>query len=583
MTTSLPRLLFPALLGAALAAQDTTTRTAAAANRFVPEDSVFAVRIAAPSVWKRQFQKTQVVKLLQAPHAAPLIAELTRSVDAGIEALRQSGKVDADLIAKLLTSYGGDLTFSIQVDWDDVATSMQEDRPPHFSMVLALSPDGDYDLAGLATTMQKLIEDEAADGHPMKDLTAGDVKLRVVTEDEDIQSTLPTIVDGHMVMLFGSDLEGSATRLLANDKRFGGDIPNKPLWVHAKLDRLMATLIETIETQLDASGMMPVEIGPILRKTGLAALDHLSFSVDADGAHTNAAMQVAFGDGDLGFMGAMMTQGRPKLLRFLPAGCEQFTAGHFDVNAFYKVARDVWNDLGDAVPLTVEDAEAAFAENLKVRLKEDLLAHCGTELLTLQADVDEIAGEDDDEQMMNPIAALGGACLVFELRDGKAFAQNLETALRARGMHAARKSEDYADTKIYQLRIGGFIDTEYAVTDDMLLVVAGKGESGRRSLRGVLDAKKRGGEAELPAAVQKHLAAMPEGWSGVGLSPVAGFLVGLSTGLSQASADDEAPPELGRAAEALRKVAGDLRQLGIENVLSVNYVKARSIESRYRW
>lgn len=575
------RLLSPVLLATAVLAQ-TSTQAAPAANRFVPADSVLVVRIAAPAAWGPKFDRTQAAKVLRTPHAKQLVEALTHNLDSGLAALRKSGTVDADLVEKLLTAYAGDVTFSVQVDWDDVQTSMMEDRPPHFSMVIALSGDGAYDLAGLANSIQQLVEKESDHRRPLKDLTCGDVRLRITSDESPVEVSVPTMVDGQLVMMFGTDLEGNAARLLRNDKRYDGEIPKHPFFVHAKLDRLMATMLESIESQLDASGQMPFEMGPILRKTGLASLGHVDMSIDAEDKVTTASFRIGFGEGELGFMAAMMGQGQPKLLRYLPAGCEQFSAQHFDLNVFYDTAIGIWKDLGEAVPMTAEDGEAAFAETLKVRLKEDLLAHIGDEMLSFQNTVAP-GNEEDEEPMAGPFAAVGGSCFVLSLRDGKAFGKNLETALRSRGMHAARKSEDYADTKIYQLRLGGLIDLEYAVTDEMLLLTLGKSEAGHRNLRGVLDAQKRGGSTTLPDALAKQVAMLPEGWSGLGVTPVDGMIAAMMGGLSGVTAAPGFPEELQEVVSTMRGLAQDLRAAGIGPMIGASYAKGRVFESRVRW
>lgn len=574
------RLLSPALLCAALAAQ-TQTQAAVAANRFVPADSFAVARVAAPAAWRQQFAKTQVAKLLQAPHVAPLVGEMTKGVDQILGMLRDSGKFDAELVDKLLTSYRGDVTFSVQVDWEDVFQSMQESRPPAFSIVIAMSPDGSYDLTALASAIQDFVEKETEQRRPLKDLTVGDLRLRVTSDGDEMQACVPTMIDGQLVMLLASDIEKAAPRLLATDHRFEGDLPKKPLFAHVRLDGLMSTLLELIESQLDGSGMMPVEIAPIVRKFGLAALKSMTMTVDADDKHSNSSLQIAMGEGDLGILGAMMIDKPPKLLRYLPAGCEQFGSSHMDVHGLYKTVMDIWREFGDEVPLSAASVEKAFADGTKVRLDEDLLAHLGDEMLMMQDPSLEWLDAEVSEN--NPLAAMGGSCLAISLRDGKAFEQNLETALRSRGMHATRKTEEYADTKVHSLRVAALLDVEYAVTDDLLLVVLGKGEAGRRNLRGVLDARKRGGEGELPANVKKGLAAMPDGYSGVAVMPIAAMLGGFSTvlvGMSTQAADGE---ELRKLADMLHGVTGDLQQLGLEHIVSATYVKGRTTEVRYRW
>ena len=62
------------------------------------------------------------------------------------------------------------------------------------------------------------------------------------------------------------------------------------------------------------------------------------------------------------------------------------------------------------------------------------------------------------------------------------------------------------------MSLAGLVEVEYAITNEALLLVVGDREGARRNLRAVLDARKAAGaDAELPAALQKHVAALRTG------------------------------------------------------------------------
>lgn len=574
MKTS-PLQLFPFSLLCAFATAQTSAQPAA--NRFVPADSWVVARVSAPAKWQKQFSKTQIGKLFDGPTLAPVMEQGRKALAATMDQLRQSGAFDAELLERMLDQYSGDFVFSLQVDWEDLGSAMMEDRPPAFSLVVALTPDGSFDLPALATAIETAVEKHDAQRRPMRDLTVGDLRLRVTADEGPVQATVPAMIDGHLVMVLGADLDKQAARLLGADRRYEGALGDKPLWVHARLDQAVPKLLSAIDEQV--GGMLPFDLMQMMTDLGLAALSGLTMSIDAVDKQAAIDAEVSFA-GDPGYFGAFLVDKPPTMTRFVPANANWFGLSHVDLNVAYSVVRKIWDQLAGQVPMSVEDAEAAFADSCKVRLKEDLLAHVGTEMLSVQAEVED--GEEDDEADL--FAAFGASCFALELRDGKAFGQSLETALRAHGLHAARKTEDYGDAKIHRLRLAGLLEVEYVVTDEMLIVVPGKNERGGGNLRAILDARKQGADS-VPAALQKATAGLPAGWTGISVAPFDGSLKTLikfaELGAAQ-SADPDEMEVLGQSMQTIRSVIGDAKRLGIENMVSATYATPRSMVVRMR-
>jgi hypothetical protein len=178
----------------------------------------------------------------------------------------------------------------------------------------------------------------------------------------------------------------------------------------------------------------------------------------------------------------------------------------------------------------------------------------------------------------------GGSCVGIALRNGKAFGESLEKILRSRGLHAARKSEDYADTKVHRLAIGAMLEVEYAVTDDLLLLALGKYEASRRNLRAVLDARAKAGEGgDLAPAVAAHVAAVPAGWSGISVTQVAQIAETASTMLGAMSAMDPGMRELEAVVPVMKALAGEMKRFGLEVMTSTTHTSERSYVARMRW
>ncbi len=577
----LPRLSLPLLLCTALAAQQTTASPAVTANRFVPADSCVVLRMAAPAKWRQQFQKTQVMKLLQAKTLAPMLEQLHAVDQQMLEQLRSSGEFDADLVEKLLNDYTGDVVFSMQVDWKDVASAIEGQRAPAMSFVLALAPGAGLDLAALAAALGKLAEQKSEDGSPLRDATVGDLHLRVNGDDEHATASVPVLLDGHLVMVVtvGQEFETTATRLLGTTGRLEGELAAAPFHLQARLGSALDTLLPVLGERADQDGA-PFDVVAVLHQIGLGALDQFSMSIGADDQHATANVDLTLRDGEAGLFGAMLVDEPPKLLRLVPPANDWFSVGHVDWNALYGTVTKLWDDLADVVPMSREDAEGAFAEAMKVRLHEDLIAHLGTEILSLQSHDPDAAAEDVED---DPLSAMGSGCFVLALRDGKAFGESLEKALRARGLHASRKTEEYGDQKVYRLRLAGVLEVEYAVTDDVLLIAPGKGEAGRRNLRAVLDARKQGAAGDQPTVLQAHLKELPPGFSGVSVSPIAAMLDGIRGAMRAAAASGQVPVNLDAIDGVLTGLAGDVQRLGIEHMISTTYTTKRSFKTRLRW
>ncbi len=572
------RLLSVLSLCAALAAQEPVSPF-----RFVPADSCLVVRVGAPARWKEHFKKTQVAKLFSAQTLAPLVQQAAAAIDAGMEKARSSGKMDVDVLQRFFADYKGEMVMSLQIDFAALPAAIESGDGPPISAVIALAPDGSFDLAALATAIEKSIEAEIGDRHPITDLVVGEHRLRASINKDGMPTTLPAMIDGHFVMVMSHDLDQNAARLLGTADRFTGKIDGRPLFVHAKLEQAMEALMKAVAARMDAQGA-PFDVVQMLRSIGLGSLHAVELALGAEDKHVVGELDLTLGDGERGLLGmAMFEQGSPKLLRCVPASAESFSVRALDLGAAFRTIATIWGAMGDAVPMTFDQVQTAFTEATKVRLKEDLVDHLGTELLMV-GDVEtpsDASASEDLEQ--NPAAAMfRGSCFGISLRDGKAFGESLEKVIRSRGLHAGRKSEDYLDSKIHRLRLAAVVELEYVVTDDLLLLVIGNDESSRRNLRAVLDARARK-DATLPAAVQTHLAAMPAGWSSVTLTPMAQTMRSLSTAFTALQQVADAPEGLSMVIQVMQGLAGDMKRLGIENMVGATYTTARSYVSRFRW
>lgn len=570
------RLLSTVALCTALLAQDKVSP-----DRFVPKDSCLVLRFGAPATWQQQFATTQIAKLLQSQALAPLVEGTSKGVSEVLGKIREEGKVDADLVKGLLEDYRGSMVFSLQLDFEDLQAAMEEDRPPHMTAVIALTPDGAFDLGALAQTLQKAAE--SAENAKVTDLKVDDHLLRVAQQTQ-MQMSLPAMIDGHLVVLFGDDLEKTAAKAIATEGRHehaGGDAP---MFCHVQLGKLVAAITKIATQQMEMTGNeLPFAVDQMVADLGFACLETFEMQLGAEDKRLATSVSLTMNGGDRGLFGSMfVAQGQPKLLRYVPPAAEDFGVGGIDLGALYGTIAKVWTSLADVVPMSLGDAEAAFTEATKVRLKEDLLDHLGTELLTI-GDVEAqmaAAGNMSDDQ--DPSEMMSGYLFGVSLRSGKAFGDALEKALRSRGLHAGRKTEEYQGTKVHRLKVAGVLDLEYAVTDDLLLLALGSHESAHRDLRAVLDLR-ASGATEPGEAIQKRLADLPEGWNGLSVTPVASLIGGVRQMFTMLETTAELPEAAAGILQMLEGAAGELPRLGLQEMVGTTHTTARSWTSRMRW
>lgn len=567
----------PASLAPAVAAQ---TEVKVAANRFVPANSCVVMRFAAPAKWRKRFAATQVAKLGQSQALAPLFAQASQAFESGLQQLRTNGMFDADLLERFATEYEGDLLFSLQVDFAGLRDAMQYGEMPPLSFVLALTPDGSFDLGALATAFEQMVEKAAPGGGELRDLTVGELRLRRTDNGaDDLDMTLPAMVDGHLVMVASLDLEKDAERLLASDKRYDGETGDRhPLHLHVGLEQLMQTLMDAATE--DAQGA-PFDPAEMLGAVGMKALRDLTMSVDAEDSHVAGEFRIGMGKNERGILDAFVqSQQKPRLLGSVPANAEAWSVSAISLVPVFDTVRTVWTGLEGFVPLSFADLMDSFTEATKVRLKEDLIDQLGAEMLVVQdpGALRDAALDPDEEP--NLLAMMSGSVYGIALRDGRAFGESLEKALRARGLHAGRKTDDYGSVKIHRMRVAALVEIEYVVADDVLLVGVGGTDGAQQVLRSILDAR-QSGEGGVPAAVATEIAALPGGWNGVSTTPVAVMLQAIATGFEAGA--ENLGDEAKMVADVMRGIGSELGRLGIATMVSATYVDEKGLAARFRW
>jgi hypothetical protein len=567
-----------AFLLAALPAQD------ASPFRFAPADSALVLRIGAPAKWKQRFAGTEIAKVADGENFGPMLAQMGQMFAQGMAELRESGKVDADLLDKFVREYKGDMVLAVQMDMAKMAAAAEENEQPPMGLTVTLTPDGAFDLAAFAKELERVASDNPNNA-AMRELTVGAHRLRFTTTEVGMKMALPTMIDGHLVMLGATDdFEARAPKLLAGDPFTNAAAKGNPaMFAYVGAGGVMDAMLNIVSEQ--AGGMLPVDIQKIWQISGFAALDEGTMVLDADGKHMVGDISLTMRGSELGFLAAMISSKAPALLRYVPANATSFSVSHLDFSKLYEVVGKIWAECEEASGMSFDEAQQAFSESAKIALKADLIDHLGDEMITLQDPEAMLTGDegDSEDSMTAMMATLGANCWGVSLRNGKAFGESLDKMMRAQGMHAARKSEDYQGTKIYKLALGGLVELEYAITDDLMLLAVGKGESGRQSLRSILDTRAAPAAAgELPAISKAGMQGMPPGWCGLAVNPLGASLLSMAGSMeSSLGQADDAPEELGMAVQMLKALGTDLQKLKIQSI-GATYANPQVMQMRMR-
>ena len=561
MRTCVLSVLFAAAGAAAAAAQ-----RAAAPMSFVPADAAAVVRVQCGARWAQELGATRVGKALTDPALQDAWTALLEVVRGGLNgAARDAFTTLPDALA----GYGGEIAAALWLDWSALPTAVAGESPP-MAAVLAFGPDGRTDLAAIARAIDGLLPGEGRLlAVPGGDVTVHELEHGVVTRAFER--------DGCLVVLAASgDLAAHAARFLAEDRR---PLECDPAFGQALVAGLVLPRLPVAELAAALAPDEPV-LARLLPQLGLGCVTQCGWLLRADGAHCDQEAWLELAGDDRGALAAAFPpHGQPPaLLALVPPDCRTFAASHFDLQAGYAWALRVWQQLGDLVPMTPEAFQRTFTEATKLDLHADLIALAGDELLALQ-DLGFLAAENGDEELDGAAAKVdeeyGDTCYVLALRDGARFGRNFEQLVRSRGLHAGRKSEQYAGAVIHRLTVLGAIPLEYTITDTFAAIGVGGGEGTARNLRAVLDAaaaRERGARAALPDDLARVVAGMPGGWSGLEAASLLDLVRGLNDLVGNAEnllgeADltvDDAEPDLALLARFTRPLQRVMRAHGAD-------------------
>jgi hypothetical protein len=414
--------------------------------------------------------------------------------------------------------------------------------------VLVITGDGKTELERLA----QVAEESAADGEGNErlfDVQAGSRTLRAARHEDGAAITLPFVVGPHLVMVGASDFEATLERLLAHERTLAaGDVAHVTgsagVWMNVR------PVLAAVEDQIDAAPNGAV-IGAVLDAAGVRAIDTLSCTVAPSGAHVVTTFGAELREDARGLLAAAAKPGGAPSFDLIPVQLPTWWTLRFDPDALYAAIGSLIEIGAEQNGQSFAQLEDQFAEFLHVRLYEDFIAHLGDQMFAVSQGADADAADPE---------AAEGACLGVLLDDPKAFGASLETALRSRGLHVSRKTEDYRGFAVQRFGFGG-VTIYYTVSGRAFLV--GVNDPGLRDLHAVLDEEKDRGEgkprAALPKPIDERLEQVARGWIGVNVESTydtleqlrmafyTGFYAAFDEGDAPFVFDDEEGDEDGQA------------------------------------
>ncbi len=543
----------------------------------LPADTLAVAWVDAPSEFADDLSRTRLARVLRDPtlwRAAGVDEDWMAPMRAALE----DAHIDADELLEQLAEYSGRVVIGAGIDIGAVRAAIAEgttansiDFAPWCALILGAT-DG-IDLGEVALTLRDV--GQATDPDRITEIDAAGHTIEVL-QPGDVEITLPFLVDDHLMVLVGENVERTAQRLLSEPR--GGFLErctppdeSAAVWIDAAAVSQLAQSL--LQAQDDTAATVADLLGiDALRAAWLA----LSTREDRVVLRTNLTL-----DHTDGLISALtdISKGPPSLLRAIPTERDYWSIGKYNLHALYDAAVATADALADVTGETAAELEDQFAAMFRVRLREDLLDHVGEELLSVgagtNAGLDPDAADDGGE----------GTCWGLQLRDGRTFGEHLERALRSRGLHATRRKEVYRDEEVFDLSLFGAFRLFYCVTDDLLLL--GFGEPGAGELRAILDAAKRQPSAGDSIAPPAHVAALLEqvtpGWQGITVTRLPPILEGTQSLLFDEAEGEEWGQVAAVVGSCLQRIAELTQQYGAHTMVGTTYADQRGVRSEVIW
>ncbi|MBL8754075.1 MAG: hypothetical protein JNK15_12315 [Planctomycetes bacterium] len=576
----MPRCLPVLLLGSLVSAQ-----VAPDLLRHVPDDAIAVVRTVGLGGWGKGLGATGVGRMFAAPSlhepAAALLKGLLAEVGVESESVDRLGELAVEL-----KEHRGEVVVAAVCD----VASATADSMPDFAVLFAVA-GSDEELTTIERALREVLGEDGKERRI-------DGEAFVVHALDDCEITAPWRHGGASFVFLGHGLDRTIPKFLRERSEphpAAAELQQGVFAARVEVQPLVGLLRTIVDIAGEEAANVPV--GPLVELIGLSAIERVGMSIRADGEYFANEAHLEWRGAERGLFGVVLParSERPQILDLVPAGARNWNTGLIDAEAALRLYARGFELFADVLPMSRQEIEHKFTELTKVRLVEDLLAHVGGEYLVVQ-DLAAVADLETEmpEQLEKLDERAGDSVFVLQLRDGAKLALNVEKALRARGMHAGRKSEEYAGTKVYRLLLLGSMPIEYAFSGDVFVLGVGDGEATKQNLRGVLDAvalrAKGQAKVDLRPEVLAKMKGWADGWASIDVGSLEEILDGVvgnfelaATTLAEAEIDDDVMPWVGPALDLAKRMRIEARRLGLDVALSAVWTGRDRVVVRSRW
>lgn len=491
----------------------------------LPQDPVLLLELDGPARLRTVFAASNLLRMLESPEAA----ELGRAVRD--ELLTEDAQLYPFLegLWDSLSSYEGRLRLGMHV------VPVEDSFFPSLLFTLEMTDAG----SDRKALMQLL---DGLEGTEQQLLIRGE-KLRVFTPDDvSMEFTMPTLIDGKQVTIFGHEISSILPEFLSvhADNRVTTKSPEAPISARFDVPAFMERLFPKNEF------IMPLKVTGLMDELGFLSLQPINTWITPAGKHIVMRTEIGWDPTKPGLTGLFLSPRNSEphgLLDLVPRTSLDWSLMHLDLGKAYAFLKKVLGKtpFADAFPTLSSEIDV----QIRMSLEKDLLAHLGDEILVLgkgialepdsaanflgigplHVDVDLAETEDEDEYADPP--ELGGdVCIAISLDDEKAFATSLEKLIRSRGLHASRRRSEHRGVRVQMIFLLGTYQISYAIADGLFLAAYGK--DGLENLRAVLDmsAQKQRGEkiAALPRLIRDRLKHVGKRWQDLSTMSLAPLL-----------------------------------------------------------
>lgn len=580
------------LLPATLCGLFAATLTAQQPNgvlRLVPDDAFFVAWSGTPGSLADHFAGTGLARLAASSevtdaldYASMVAGTALDDILAGVDLDGESlGDILRDDKGTFVLAAGGDLHAHPEGSREQGWTAAVEPW-----VVLAWEPQNDTDLQHLSEQLSLAADQHLGD--QLSELTLSGSHFRVLGVDNlgefpDLQTVMPFVENSTLLMVAGTDPERVLEKVLWSPEDTLGtrpDLLDAPVGIWFNIAAYQTAVDDWFARMgPEYAGMFAA----FLDAMGLRAIKDASIDLWPAEEFVAIEFRLDMRPDDRGILAAFANVHNHPLraLDFVPAHQDNWSISRCEIVEVYEALARAADALG--LPgYTREDLEAEFTEQFRVQLRQDLIDHMGDEIVTVGSP--KTPDEDELDDLSDPMAGLDGTCFGITLRDPRSFDASFEAVLRSRGLHAARKTEEYRSFDVHRINVLG-TPVLYTVSNELLLVAVGP--AGGIALREVLDEehdRTQGIERQpLPEEILRRLEQAPESITGISVASLSKTVQDMAVSLRpllEQSGTYEAADTTERILTTLQEL---VRRHDLDQMVGVSFVEGSALVSRLIW